>query len=118
MQTFNKIILKDSQIVSADIRVKFYYDKDNNEVVARCAPLMITTAGDNLSHAKEMFKEAFELWIETVNEDCDAKVVLKNLGWKFTKMQAVSPKRQETFELPFLTDNSFKLNIPAFAWAS
>jgi len=45
--------------------------------VARFEPLMITTSGKDLSYAKEMFKEAFEFWLETVNEDGNAREVLE-----------------------------------------
>ena len=115
----SKIIIKNNVIISADILVKFYYDQTNKEVIARFAPLLITTSGKDLSHAKEMFQEAFELWVETVNEDGNAQEILENLGWKIEGGAAIAKtKKSETSEFPFLTDNAFKLNVPAFAWAN
>jgi predicted RNase H-like HicB family nuclease len=119
MNGYNKIIIKDNNIIGADLHVSFYYDEKNKEVIARFAPLMITTAGKDLSHAKEMFQEAFSLWVETVNEDGNPKDILEKLGWKVEKSEAVSKiKQSKSSELPFLTDNSFKLNIPAIVWAN
>ncbi|MDR1942822.1 MAG: hypothetical protein LBQ04_01700 [Endomicrobium sp.] len=43
-----------------------------------------------------MFEDAFNLWIETVNEDCNIKEVLKDLGWTVTK-SSVIPK-EDNFE--------------------
>jgi hypothetical protein len=37
-------------------------------------------SGEDLSCAKEMFKKTFKCWIATVNENCDVKEVLKNIG--------------------------------------
>jgi hypothetical protein len=114
----NRIILKNNRIIGAELNVQFYYDKKYNEVMARFAPLMITTSGRDLPRAKEMFKEAFELWVETINEDGDAKEVLKNMGWKFIRTEATIAQNKESIELPFLTDNAFRLNIPCVAWAN
>jgi predicted RNase H-like HicB family nuclease len=77
MKSPNKIIVRSNRIVRIELNVKFYYDTNCNEVVARFEPLMITTSGKELSHAKEMFKEAFELWLETVNEDGSVREVLE-----------------------------------------
>jgi hypothetical protein len=59
-----------------------------------------------------MFDDAFDLWIETVNEDGDAKEILENLGWKFTRT-AVLPK-EESFKTPIelLANKSVNLQIP------
>jgi hypothetical protein len=40
-----------------------------------------------------MFKEAFELWTEYMNEKGNIKEVLKELGWKFTR-DTVIPKKE------------------------
>ena len=119
MKFSNKIILKDNKIAGAELCVSFYFNKKKSEVIARCAPLMITTYGKDLAHAKEMFKEAFELWLESVNEDFNAIKVLEELGWKLKKSEAIARQnKQEPVEFPFLSNNEFRLNIPAFAWAS
>jgi predicted RNase H-like HicB family nuclease len=78
----DKITLKNNKIVGADLSVTFFYDKENNDVVAAYNPLIILTYGKDLCKAKDMFKEAFELWVESVNEALNAKTVLKNLNWK------------------------------------
>jgi predicted RNase H-like HicB family nuclease len=118
MKSSNKIIVRNNRIVGVELNVKFYYDNNCSEVVARFEPLMITTSGKDLSHAKEMFKESFELCLETVNEDGNAREVLENLGWKFKKIEAIFTNKHETFGLPFLADNSFRLNIPSIVWAN
>jgi hypothetical protein len=38
------------------------------------------TSSKDLPFAKEMFKEAFKCWIYAVNENCDVKEILKNIG--------------------------------------
>jgi hypothetical protein len=60
-----------------------------------------------------MFKDAFDLWIKTVNENCNIKEVLKDLGWKMTKRSAI-PK-EDNFKVPFeiLASKSINLQIPA-----
>lgn len=59
-----------------------------------------------------MFEDLFNLWIETVNEDCNIKEVLKNLGWTMTK-SSVIPK-EDNFKVPFeiLASKSINLQIP------
>jgi hypothetical protein len=68
--------------------------------------------GDTLKRASLMFDDAFNLWIETVNEDGDAKEILENLGWKFTRT-AVLPK-EERFKTPIelLANKTVNLQIP------
>ena len=118
MKLQNKVVVRNGQIVKAELAVQFFCDQKHKEIVARCSSLNITTSGKDLLHAKAMYKEACELWIETVNEDYDARKVLENLGWKFTKMRATINKDQESFEYPLLMNNSFKLNTPSITWAN
>jgi predicted RNase H-like HicB family nuclease len=114
----NKIVLKGNKIVSAVVNVKFFKDEEYNDIVARCPALRITTYGKNLEHAKKMFKEAFELWIETTNEDCDAKEILKNLNWHFEKSEATAETKREINKMPFIVSDSLILNTNIPAWAN
>ena len=59
-----------------------------------------------------MFEDLFNLWIETVNEDCNIKEVLKDLDWTMTK-SSVIPK-EDNFKVPFeiLASKSINLQIP------
>ncbi|MDR3111899.1 MAG: hypothetical protein LBU55_01840 [Elusimicrobiota bacterium] len=115
----NKIIIKNNCITEAILCVNFCFDKKNNEVIARFAPSMITTAGKNLTHAKEMFQEAFTLWVATINEYRNAKEMLEILGWKVAKTEAMSKVKQTNLpDFPFLESKFFKLSIPDVKWAS
>jgi predicted RNase H-like HicB family nuclease len=118
MKTVNKVVVRNGQIVGAELAVQFFYDQKHKEVVAECPSLLIATSGKDLSHAKEMFKEACELWIETVNKDFNAREELENMGWKFIENEATVTPRKESWNLPFLMNNLFKLNIPSSAWAN
>jgi predicted RNase H-like HicB family nuclease len=112
----NKIILKDNQIVSVSVQVNFFEDKRYGDIVARCPALRITTYGKNMEHAKEMFKEAFELWLETTNEDCDAREILKNLNWQIVKSEAISITKREFPKMQRIAQNCLILNTPSPAW--
>jgi predicted RNase H-like HicB family nuclease len=112
----NKIILKDNQVVSVSIQVNFFKDNRHGDIVARCPALRITTYGKNMEHAKEMFKEAFELWLETTNEDCDAREILKNLDWRIVKSKATSITKREFPKMPRIAQNCLTLNTPSLAW--
>jgi hypothetical protein len=114
----NKITLKDNKVTSAFICVNFFEDKEYGDIVARCPQLRITTYGKTIDHAKEMFKEAFQTWIDTVNKDCDAKEVLKNLKWQLQKSQATVSIKPEMPKLPYIQSNSIMLNIPTPSWAN
>ncbi|MDR3275266.1 MAG: hypothetical protein LBS81_04775 [Endomicrobium sp.] len=59
-----------------------------------------------------MFKESFNLWIETVNEDCNIKEVLKDLNWTITKTPIIS--KEDNFKVSFeiLASKSINLQIP------
>jgi hypothetical protein len=75
--------------------------------------LRITAYGKNIAHAKEMFKEAFELWLETTNEDCDAREILKNLNWQIVKSKAISITKREFPKMPRIAQNCLILNTPS-----
>ncbi|MCA6069679.1 MAG: hypothetical protein LE180_00925 [Endomicrobium sp.] len=119
MKTANKVVVRNGQIVEAELVVQFFCDQKHKEVVAECPSLLIATSGKDLSHAKEMFKEACELWIETVNKDFDAREELENMGWKFTGMQAISTSTKNLVDdLFLLSNNSIMFNVPAPTWAN
>lgn len=86
----NKINLKDNKIISAVLRVVFYQDSEDGDIViARCNALNLATHGDDLAHAMKMFDECFCLWVETVNDYNEAKGTLKELGWEINQDTAV-----------------------------
>jgi predicted RNase H-like HicB family nuclease len=86
----SKINLKDNKIISAVLRVVFYQDsEDGNIVIARCNALNLATHGDDLTHAMKMFDECFCLWVETINDYNEAKETLKKLGWEINQDTAV-----------------------------
>jgi hypothetical protein len=109
----SRIIVKGDKVVSVSVPVYFFsFKEDSNKYVyAECPSLELTTYGDNLKQAQLMFKDAFNLWIETVNEDCNIKEVLENLGWTVTK-SSVIPK-EDNFKTPFeiLASKSINLQI-------
>jgi hypothetical protein len=110
----SKIVVKGDKVVSVSVPVYFFaFKEDSNKYVyAECPSLELTTYGDNLKQAQLMFKDAFNLWIQTVNEDCNIKKVLEDLGWTMTK-SSVIPK-EDNFKVPFeiLASKSINLQIP------
>ena len=110
----SKILVKNDKVVSVSVPVYFFAFKEdpNKYVYAECPALELTTYGDNLKHAQSMFKDAFSLWIETVNEDCNIKEVLEDLGWTTTKTSII-PK-EDNFKVPLeiLASKSVNLQIP------
>jgi predicted RNase H-like HicB family nuclease len=113
----NKITLKDNKIVSVCVQVSFLKDGEYGDIIARCPALRITTYGKDLEHAKAMFKEAFSLWFETANEDCNANEILKSLNWRIEKSQETATKR-EVQEIKSIESNSLMLNTHIPAWAN
>jgi hypothetical protein len=111
----NKIAVKGHKVISVSVPVYFFtFKEDSNKYVyAECPSLELTTYGDNLKQAQLMFKNAFNLWIETVNEDCNIKEVLEDLGWTMTKSPVI-PK-EDNFKVPFeiLASKSINLQIPS-----
>ena len=93
-----QILVQNDKLIKASVQVYFFKLKDDDCVYAECPALSIVTHGQTLAEAKKMFNEAFELWLEDVNERGNINAVLKELGWKITK-EFVIPK-EKTFDVP------------------
>jgi predicted RNase H-like HicB family nuclease len=115
MKNQNEIKLKNNKIDSISVSVIFYKEKDY--IVAECPSLNVATDGKDLDHAKAMFKEAFELWIESVNaDDFSVKAVLKNLGWKLGGSFATTSVKREAKAQRVISSNRAVINNPHTAW--
>ncbi|MDR3244404.1 MAG: hypothetical protein LBT79_06600 [Elusimicrobiota bacterium] len=106
----NKMILEKGILVSASIPVYFFsLKKDSNKLIyAECPALKIFSYGKNISHAKKMFKEAYECWLEFAIENGITNE-LKGLGWKLTKSTAFP--RDDTFIVPIELLGSQNVNF-------
>ncbi|MDR0823261.1 MAG: hypothetical protein LBN20_05750 [Endomicrobium sp.] len=109
----SKIVIKDNAIAIASLPVYFFkFNKEDKVIFAECPSLAISTFGDNLKHAKDMFKEAFDLWLETVDKNGNIIEVLKELGWKTTQ-SSISPKEEyRRVPIELLASKSLNLQIP------
>jgi hypothetical protein len=108
-----KILVEENRIVSVSIPVYFFkLNKEDNIIIAECPSLAISTNGNSLKHAKEMFKDAFNLWRQTINHKGNITEVLKELGWK-TVGSTICPK-EENHKIPIelLASTSLNLQIP------
>jgi hypothetical protein len=115
----NKIVIKNNVIVSAVLPIYFFKADKNKEIIfAECPALAICTYGNNLTHAKKMFKEAFSLWLETVNENRNILEVLKELGWKMSKSAAYPKKHNYNTPFQLLASNSLNFSFSLTATAN
>lgn len=80
-------------VISANVSVLFFKNKETGNIIADCPALGIVTYGKNFRIAQENFKEAFSLWIESVVERGVLKEALIELGWKVSKKRVILPKR-------------------------
>jgi predicted RNase H-like HicB family nuclease len=94
----SKMLIKGDKVINVSVPVYFFRVSNDKYIHAQCSPLGIVTSGITLEKAKLMFKEAFELWTEYVNERGNIKEVLKELGWKLTRAAAI-PK-EEPIDVP------------------
>ncbi|MDR1942391.1 MAG: hypothetical protein LBQ47_08705 [Endomicrobium sp.] len=90
-----QILVQNDKLISVAVQIYFFKRKGQSCVYAECPALGIISDGKNLETAKKMFQEAFDLWLEIVNEKGNIRAVLKELGWKLTKT-SVTPK-----EIPY-----------------
>jgi hypothetical protein len=114
MKDKNEIKLKNNKIESISVEVKFL--KDKNSVLAYCPSLQIITEGKNLDEAKAMFKEAYHLWIESVNAHADAVQTLHALGWGATKSFAKAKLNGTREKLPVISVNRAAINCSMPTW--
>ncbi|HNW93182.1 MAG TPA: hypothetical protein PKM88_09780 [bacterium] len=74
------------------LAVNFF--KDDGAIIADCPALQLCTSGKNFTHAKRMFKEALDLWMETVLAMGTLDAALKELGWRNNRdAGCMTPKR-------------------------
>lgn len=108
-QDFLKVNRK-SGIITGTVRVFEILDTDTNQLILFCPSLSLSSYGDNLEEAKEMFKENFDFYcknlIEMSAEEMDSELI--KFGWtkrKFHK-QFVNSAHVDTngvlqnFDLP------------------
>jgi predicted RNase H-like HicB family nuclease len=114
MKEKNEVKLKNNKIESIFVEVKFL--KDKNSVLAYCPALQIITEGKNLDEAKAMFKEAYYLWIESVNAHADAVQTLNALGWGSTKATAKASLKAAHERLPVISINRAAINSSKPTW--
>ena len=88
-----QVLVQDDKLIRVSVQVYFFKVNGDNSVYAECPSLKLVTYGKNLEHAKKMFQEAFDLWVEEVNERGNINEVLKELGWKLTKSSIVPKER-------------------------
>ena len=93
-----QIVVQNDKLIELSVQVYFFKIDGDDCVYAKCPALALITHGKNLDHAKKMFQEAFDLWVEDVNERGNINDVLKELGWKVTKY-SITPKEQP-FNVP------------------
>ncbi|MDR2251367.1 MAG: hypothetical protein LBD98_00800 [Endomicrobium sp.] len=107
-----RIVVQKDRIVSVSVPVYYFQFKGDNVVYAECPSLHLTTYGNNLKNAKTMFDDTFNLWVKTVNEDGDAKEILENLGWKFTKTKVLPKEKSFKVPIELLANKTVNLQIP------
>lgn len=93
--------------------VLFFKSEDGKLVYAECPALKIVTYGKNLKQAKDMFQEAFSLWLDIVHEQGNIHDVLKELGWKVTKTSIVPVEQTRRVPLCLVADKHINLSVPA-----
>ncbi|MDR3243152.1 MAG: hypothetical protein LBT79_00210 [Elusimicrobiota bacterium] len=107
----NKIFLKDDKIISVSVPVYYFKIKGDDFVYAECPSLAITTDGATLEKAKKMFKEAFDIWMERINEKGNIRAVLKELDWKITKSSIIPKDIFHKTPIELLTSKMMDLQI-------
>lgn len=77
-----KATIKNDKTLEVSVPIIFFKMHHAKGVFAECPSLSIVTKGCNLKEAQANFKEAVDLFVEEVNENCNALSVLKELGWE------------------------------------
>lgn len=72
-------------------RIDFYLFKEDGRYISYCPALELASSGENHNEAIANFYEAFQLFVETCEDDCSLVEVLKSLGWKITNATITPP---------------------------
>ncbi|MDR0485969.1 MAG: hypothetical protein LBH29_04510 [Elusimicrobiota bacterium] len=76
----SKLIVSNNKVISVSAPVYFFRaGKNKKTIFADCPSLAISTYGNSLKHAKSMFQEALDIWVEHINSKGNIISVLKEL---------------------------------------
>lgn len=73
------------------VRLEFFCFEQDNQWVAYCPALRLSTYGDTMEEAAEMFPEALEILLEDLLESGKLEKVLVGLGWSLTSKKYAPP---------------------------
>ncbi|MCA6072840.1 MAG: hypothetical protein LE178_04820 [Endomicrobium sp.] len=112
MKTSKIFVNNDRRVVVASVPVYFFKISGDKYIHAQCSPLGIITSGSNLEKAKAMFKEAFRIWLDYVEEKGNIRDVLKELGWKLTRTTAIPKEKPIGVPIELLASRVVNLEVP------
>lgn len=72
-------------------RIDFYLFKEDGRFISYCPALELASSGETHNEAIANFYEAFQLFVETCEDEGSLIDVLKGLGWKVTKASITPP---------------------------
>jgi len=74
-----------------NLKLQFDIIKEGRDYIAYSPALDLATSGRTIAEAKRMFKEAVELFFETIIENGSFKDTLSNLGWQVSGKKLTPP---------------------------
>ena len=97
------------------VSLEFFCFEQDNRWIAYCPALRLSTYGDTLEEAAEMFPEALEILLEDLIESGKLEKVLVSLGWslKPTKYAPPPTRKREIHTFGDHTARTQNILIPS-----